>query len=167
MTDISVYVLKPFPFSRNGIVVEHADVSTTIDLPGRLFDGLNGEGYVRRAVIGDGRIALHSEIHQVTEKSQAGADAIRREIEARPLDRTPSSIEVNNGPARVVEPAPQPPAKTAELAPAEAAALTDGSWKTLKYFAKKSIAAKLSDQPITDGATADAAIEAYLASKSV
>lgn len=161
MPDISAYVLKPFPYSRNGIRVDYAEASTTIDLPGRLFDGLNVEGYVRRAVIGDGHFALTSSV-------AASEDASESSLVTHDLGFTiplSETVHVNNGPARVVAPAPQPPAATADLTEEELAALADGSWKEWRFFKQRSVAAKISDQPVKDGAMAKAVIEAYIASK--
>ena len=146
MTDIAVYVLKPFSFSRNGIREERADAGKTIDIPERLFDALNDERYVRRAVIGDGRVSLKPTV-VIADESHVVASQAKAVV-----------TELNTK-------APQSPVKAAELSEAEEQAIADGSWKSLKYFTKRSIAAKVSDQAIGSAADADAAIEAYIASK--
>lgn len=46
-----VDVLKPFPFSRNGIAIEQA-VEGPLDLPEALVTGLETEGYVTKAEAG-------------------------------------------------------------------------------------------------------------------
>lgn len=152
MSDITVYTLKPFPWSRNGVDEEFAGPGETFDLPERLFDGLNKEGYVRRAVIGDGHFSLRQDVVEADRK-----DAVAKtEALVSELDKI-GIIEKT--------PAPQPPVKTADLSATEQSAIDDGTWKALKYFSKRSIAAKLSDKPIQNAADADAAIEAYIASK--
>lgn len=152
MSEVSVYILKSFPFSRNGIKEEQAEVNATIDIPGRLFDGLNREGYVRRAVIGDGHITL---------STVPAAPA-----PAQPAVAPPAAV-TTAAPSTVVVPAPQPPAATSDLTEEELAALADGSWKDWRFFKQRSVAAKISDQPIKDGADAKAAIEAYIAPKAL
>lgn len=61
MSTISVIALRSFPWSEDGYTEKHAAEKQVFDLPERLFDGLNKAGYVRRAVIGDGHVALRNE----------------------------------------------------------------------------------------------------------
>lgn len=152
MDDISVYVLKPFPFSRNGVEEEFASAGQTLPIPARLFGGLNKEGYVRRAEIGDGHFTLHpsSAAEQAPVVTDTGDDP----------DQAKSDED-----AEKTTPAPQPPVKTSDLSSEEEAALADGSWKDRKFFWKRSVAAKVSSDPIADGPSAEAAIEAYIAAQ--
>lgn len=167
MSDISVYVLKPFPFSRNGIKEEQAEASATIDLPGRLFDGLNKEGYVRRAVIGDGHITLQPAQTPNEQRADAGLAPITASpAPAEPVVPSHDAV-VAPAPSTVVVPAPQPPAATSDLTKEELAALADGTWKDWRFFKQRSVAAKLVATPVKDGADAKAAIEAYIASKAL
>ena len=186
MDDITVYVLKPFPFSRNGIKEETAEESTTINLPARLFEGLNREGYVRRAEIGDGHITLREDsvsvvdaatspaIVEVTAASSAPTQVVVA-IEG-PADRVPVSmvtdtirsvVNAAKSLAGVTKPAPSPASATAELTADELAALKDGSWKDWRFFKQRSVAAKVSTAPIKEGAEAKAAIEAFIASRNL
>lgn len=174
--DVSVYVLKEFAFSRDGIRVEPAPEHSTIDLPAHLFDGLNRAGYVRREVIGDGHIDLAPSAPVV-------AKAPPEEVTFIPAEKVDVSIEANvaivspptlsdmiqkatGGIARLMgvsNPAPSPASATAPLDPEETAALLDGSWESWRFFKKKSVAAKISDKPVKEGADVNAAILGYIA----
>lgn len=167
MDDISVYVLRYFPFSRDGIKEEQAEASTTIDIPERLFKGLNREGYVRRAVIGDGHITLHPAQTPNEQRADAGLAPIpAAPAPAEPVVVAPAAVTAPPA-STVTVPAPQPPAATADLTEEELAALADGSWKEWRFFKQRSVAAKISTAAIKDGADAKAAIEAYIAPKDL
>lgn len=160
MSYVECYILESFIFSEDGYTETPAPKGATVQIPERLFAGLNDARKVRRAKIGDGRITLQPAAIPSDVQHPTSGD-----ISLPTLADAPSGmvvVEANNGPARVNTPAPQPPSRTAELSEAEEAALADGSWKGLKFFAKRSIAAKLSSDPITNGEQADAAIEAEL-----
>lgn len=186
MTDISVYVLKPFPFSRNGIKEEQAELNATINIPDRLFDALNREGYVRRSDIGDGHVSLRVDAPPVADAATAPAVVEAAEANGGPAqvivaiegpaervqanlmtDTIRNVVNAAKSFAGVTKPAPSPASATAELAEDELAALTDGSWKEWRFFKQRSVAAKLSDKPIKEGADAKAAIEAFIASKGL
>src|SRR5690606_8170477 len=61
MSKVEVVVLKPFQYSFDGYTTKTAVVHDTIEIPERLFDGLNAEKFVRRAQIGDGHFSLKPE----------------------------------------------------------------------------------------------------------
>lgn len=186
MSEISVYVLKPFPFSRNGIKEEQAEAGSTIPLPNHLFSALNREGYIRRADIGDGHFSLRPSGEDENAEVKAGFTEIV-EVSVAPVTEVgaaPASIVVPAASNRVADtirhvvnaaktitgvtkPAPQPASATADLTADESAALADGTWKEWRFFKQRSVAAKLSDKPIKDGADANTAIEAYIASKAL
>ena len=173
MSQIEVIALRSFPWSEDGYTELHAVEKSTFMLPENLFDGLNKAGYVRRATIGDGHIDLSP---AAPEQSPAAAPAAEAEVvetvQVTPVAAVESATitSVDNAPAEVVgaagvvsAPAPQPPARTAGLTDEEKSALADGSWKDWRYFKQRSVAARLSDQPILNGDDAKTAIEAYLA----
>lgn len=41
---------KPFPFSRDGVTLEHAIEGQPVDVPAHLLPGLMAEGYVTKAM---------------------------------------------------------------------------------------------------------------------
>ena len=47
---IQCKVLRPFPFSKDGIKVEHADAGSTVLLPAHLVQGLAEAGYIAVAL---------------------------------------------------------------------------------------------------------------------
>jgi hypothetical protein len=169
MSDISVYTLKPFPWSRDGIKEESANRGDTLDLPAKLFHGLNKEGYVRRANIGDGHFSLRNVEPRTVEVASDGISisapttVVAEETHESTSQAVAAAAEVADTVSRR---APQPPVRTSDLTDAEEQAVADGTWRNLKFFAKRSLAAKVSTLPIKDGAAADAAIEAYIASKT-
>lgn len=146
MSYIEVIVLKPFPYSEDGYTTKYALAHATIDLPERLFSGLNKEGYVRRAVIGDGHVSLRG--NSAFFEAEQFVDVL---VDGTVVDASAKAT-----------PAPQPPVRTADLTEEEDAALADGSWRDKKFFWKRSVAAKLSTSPIVNGDDANAAIEAEL-----
>lgn len=202
LSHIDVYVLKSFLWSEDGYTKKHAEAHTNISIPEKLFDGLNKEGYVRRAQIGDGHVTLtphaadgdQPELNTPSVSDQGKAlglvapipltgDAPRYTVSssdapaAMPVEGAAAPVTTPAGGIAAPEtisavgekpvgeatvPAPQPAEKTAALTADEEAALTDGSWRNLRFFAMRSIAAKLSDKPINNGPEAIAAIEAEL-----
>lgn len=148
MSTIEVIALKPFIYSTDGYTEIPIGEKEVFHLPANLFDGLNDARYVRRATIGDGRVSLKPGREEVDAKINPIADT-----------------------AMKLKDALETVAKTGKL-PAETKGekIVDGSsvdipddWKSLKWFALRSLASKVSSEPVKTHEDAVAAIEAELA----
>lgn len=156
MSTIEVFVLKDFPFSRDGYTEENAKASQTIHIPEGLFEGLNNERYVRRSVIGDGKFSLR-------EPSARVVEAKPQQVTAEPQSPAPPEVTAPVSP----ETGPVVPEtaylRTSEPRVTQEAVEIPSDWKALKWFAMRSLASKVSDVPIKTMDDAVAAIEAELA----
>lgn len=176
MSHIEVIALRPFHYSENGYTELQAVENSTFLLPDTLFDGLNKAGYVRRATIGDGHFELTPPSAQDSGTTPASEAPVVEAVEVTPAaavdvgavnsaDNTPPEVVGAVITTGVIAPAPQPPARTAELTDGEKAGLADGSWKDWRFFKRRSVAAKVSSNPILTGEDAKAAIEAHIAAQ--
>lgn len=153
MSTIEVIALKPFIYSTDGYTEIPVREHETFDLPEHLFDGLNGARYVRRATIGDGKVALKAEAPKIPEeKVSAIADTAIKLRDAL--------VEMTEKKVSVPETAYL---RTAEPRVEQSAVEIPDDWKTLKWFALRSLASRVSDTPIKTMEDAVAAIETELA----
>jgi len=148
MSAVEVYVLKPFTYSTDGYTEKPADLYETIpDFPEKFFDGLNKAGYLRRAKIGDGKVSL-----------KPSAEEIAKKVE--PIVET--AVKLQEALTTISETGNLPTKTTDEK-------VVDGSdveipddWRSLKWFALRSLATKFGETP-KNSEEAIAAIEAELA----
>lgn len=155
MPTIEVIALRSFPWSEDGYTEKFAAEKSVFRLPERLFHGLNKAGYVRRASIGDGHIALNPDREQIAALSAADAppdDQIPIQAEAdapaAAIDGAAAAPAAEAGTTQTKVAAPSPASATAPLSEDETAALKDGSWKDWRFFKQRSVAAKLSTEPM-------------------
>lgn len=165
MSEIEVYALKPFIYSTDGYTEIPVKEHETFMLPEKFFQGLNDARYVRRATIGDGKVSLKPEPkisdERLEELAQMTPYAQAKRFEKaykETADDQKASIIVNMG--NIPDTAYLPTAEPREKQ--EAVEIPD-DWKSLKWFALRSLASKISDEPIKTMEQAVAAIEAELA----
>lgn len=147
---IQVIALRSFPWSEDGYTSKFAAEKEVFDLPDHMFDGLNKAGYVRRAVIGDGHFALRNEAKGVPlyDPRADAPNPSEADVPASPIDDSSEASAPEAGTEAPASAAPRPASATAPISAEEAAALKDGSWKDWRFFKQRSVAAKLSDQPM-------------------
>lgn len=175
MSNIEVIALRSFLWSEDGYTEKQAAEKQVFDLPERLFDGLNKSGHVRRAVIGDGHVSLQTVDHkQYAKLSKAAAEIIGNQIRfnaflsganepATEIDDTPEAPPAEVGTQETPPPAPRPASATAPLSDEEEAALKDGSWKSWRFFKQRSVAAKISTEPVSSSEDVIPVLEAKAA----
>jgi hypothetical protein len=137
MSTVEVIALKPFVYSVDGYTEIPVTEKEVFNLPEKFFDGLNDARYVRRATIGDGRVSLTPSKEEIAEKVAPIVDT------AMKLKEVLTEVAETKVDASDVE--------------------IPDDWKSLKFFALRSIASKISDSPIKNMEDAIAAIEAELA----
>lgn len=146
MSTIEVIALRPFIYSLDGYTEIPVNEHETFDLPEKFFQGLNDARYVRRAKIGDGKVSL---------KANETSDERLEEI---------ASMTPHAQAKRFVESFKE---EVSKQEPEVVAAVTDveipDDWRSLKFFALRSLASKLSSDPVKNSEDAIAAIEAELA----
>lgn len=142
MSTIEVIALKPFLYSTDGYTEISVSEKQVFDLPERFFDSLNGAKFVRRAKIGDGHVTLNPSKEDIAEK-------------VTPIVETAMKLK------EVLTEV----AKTEDTVDASDVEIPD-DWRMLKFFALRSLAAKISAEPVTNMEEAVAAIEAELARRS-
>lgn len=158
MSTVEVIALKPFCYSVDGYTSIPVQEHERFDLPERFFAGLNDARYVRRATIGDGKVSLKAEPRAAKIETAKMVDAAIKQVLE---DAYKSSTEVKT--ATIPETAYLPTAEPREKP--EAVEIPD-DWRSLKWFALRSLASKISDTPIKTSEDAVAAIEAELARRS-
>lgn len=157
MSTVEVIALKPFCYSVDGYTSIPVQEHERFDLPERFFAGLNDARYVRRATIGDGKVSLKAEPPKVSEKKVSAI--VETAIKLRDTLVEISGAAKNEIPETAY-------LRTAETRAEQAAVEIPDDWRSLKWFALRSLASKISDTPIKTSEDAVAAIEAELARRS-
>jgi hypothetical protein len=138
MSTVQVIALKPFVYSTDGYTEIPVAEKEAFDLPEKFFNGLNDARYVRRAVIGDGKVSLKPSNEEITEK-------------VKPIVET--AVKLQEVLTKVAE--TKVDASDVEI---------PDDWRSLKFFALRSLAAKFGETP-KNMEEAVAAIEAELAKR--
>lgn len=155
MQYIKAIALRSFPYSEDGITEKSAKAHETFDCPAHLFNGLNDARIVRRAEIGDGHVSLRPAA------PAPEAPVVDATETSAPVAQTPSSE-----PEVVATEASAESSGTAEPREEQLAIEIPEDWKTMKWFALRSLAAKVANDPINDMNGAVAAIEAEIARRA-
>lgn len=153
MSTIEVIALKPFVYSEDGYTEISIDEKQVFQAPERFFNGWNDARMVRRTILDSGWISM-------TPQAEKPIEPIVRTMAA---DETVTSIigddNKDNESDTAVTDAGKKPVEAVDVE-------IPNDWKSLKWFALRSLASKVSDTPIKTAEDATAAIEAYLASRS-
>ena len=138
MSTIEVIALKPFIYSNDGYTEIPVAEKEVFELPERFFQGLNDARYVRRAKIGDGKITLKPTKEEVAKKT---APIVETAVKLQEVLTKVAETKVDASDVEIPD-----------------------DWRSLKFFALRSLAAKFGETP-KNMEEAVAAIEAELAKR--
>lgn len=139
MSKIEVIALKQFVYSEDGYTEIAIEEKQVFQAPERFFNGWNDARYVRRATIGDGKVSLKPSAEEITKKVKPIVDT------AVKLQEVLTKVAETKVDASDVE--------------------IPDDWRTFKFFALRSLAAKFGETP-KNMEEAVAAIEAELAKRN-
>ncbi len=142
MDTIESLCLKPFSYSLDGYTEIPVSLHEKFDCPAQFFDGLNDARYIRRAKIGDGHVTLRPSAEETSKKVEPIVETAVKLKEALTEIAETKKIPVDASKVEIPD-----------------------DWKTLKFFALRSLASKFG-QSVKTMDEAVAAIEAELAKRA-